>query len=348
MSKPRRLTDEALYEFFYGIHTMFKSGYPLSDCISLMAEEESSRKSKSLFESLSKQVEEGVLFSEALKSSRVFPSHTTALISVGENVGKLEESIGSVAKYHKDRHRIKKQIKDALTYPLILVFLMAVIICVLLIRVIPVFNEVYASLGGSMTGVAGGILLIGEWLKTALPTICTVLIIAIILFVILMIIPFTKRMIKNVFYSLAGNKGPLLSVNRANFASALSMAIVSGFSFEEGILFASRLFDDNISIKKRVSKAVKMLGDGAQPEDVLLRSKLLPTSSCKLLKIGMRSGSADETMTEISERLNDEAERKIFDTVAVIEPALVIITSLITGIILLTVMLPLIDIMNVI
>ena len=91
-----------------------------------------------------------------------------------------------------------------------------------------------------------------------------------------------------------------------------------------------------------------MLEEGIPLEDALKETALLPASSCKLLKIGMQSGSGDVSMAEISERLTEEAEAKIADTVALIEPALVIITSLVTGAVLLTVMLPLINIMKVI
>lgn len=348
MRPTSRLSHEVLRDFFHGIHTMFKAGYPISDCVSLMAEEETDRRTKALFSAVGRELEDGISFSEALEHSLAFPQHTVALLKVGESVGKLEDSIASAAKYHEDRYRIAKQVRSALTYPAILVMLMLVVICVLLTKVIPVFDGVYASLGGSMTGAAGGILSFGKWLNEALPVFITVIICLAVAALAVYLIPPARRLVAKAFYHVAGDRGILLAINRANFASALSMAANSGTTFEDGIMFASEMLAGNKKVSARIKKCIAMLEEGIPLEDALKETSLLPASSCKLLKIGMQSGSGDVSMAEISERLTEEAEAKIADTVALIEPALVIITSLVTGAVLLTVMLPLINIMKVI
>lgn len=348
MSRTTQLPHEVLRDFFYGIHTMFKAGYPISDCVSLVAEEEPDRKTKELFVSICRNLEDGIAFSEALAESGAFPRHTVALLKVGESVGKLEDSIASVAKYHEDRCRIAKQVRDALTYPAILVMLMLVVICVLLTKVIPVFNDVYASLGGSMTGAAAGILTLGRWMNDALPAVITAAVGLAVLALAVYLIPPARRFAVKLFYSIAGDRGILLAVSRANFASALSMAANSGSTFEDGVVFASEMLAGNKKASARIQKCLSLLEEGTPLEDALKETALLPPSSCRLLKIGMQAGSGDESMKEIAERLTEEAERKIADTVAIIEPALVIVTSLITGTVLLTVMLPLINIMKII
>ena len=348
MPRTTQLSHEVLRDFFYGIHTMFKAGYPLSDCISILAEEETDRKIGKIFTALARYTEDGVPFADALSSVGAFPRHTVALLKVGEKVGKLEDGIASAAKYHEDRFRIAKQVRDALTYPAILVVLMLVVVCVLLTKVIPVFDDVYASLGGSMTGAAAGILSIGQWLNGALPVLVTVTVCAAALALAVYLIPPARRFAVKAFYSIAGDRGILLAVSRANFASALSMAANSGSTFEDGVIFASEMLAGNKKASKRIKKCLTLLEEGTPLEDALNETALLPPSSCRLLKLGMQAGSGDESMREIADRLTEEAERKIADTVALIEPALVIVTSLITGSVLLTVMLPLVNIMKVI
>lgn len=342
------MTHETLRDFFYGIHTMFKAGYPISDCVALMAEEEKDNRLKTVLTSVSRELEDGILFSDALEHSGVFPSHTVALIRVGESVGKLEECIESVAKFHSDRQRIKKQISDAITYPLILVMLMLAVICVLLTQVIPVFNDVYASLGGSMTGAAGGILLFGQWLGNALPIIIAVIAVIAVITCMVFVLPVSRKFVTKVFYSIVGDSGVFLAVNQASFASALSMAASSGTTFEEGLNLASNMMEGNEKATQRIKQCISMIEEGKPLDEALNETKLLPASSCKLLKIGMQAGSGDSSMAQIADRLNNEANDKIADAVSLIEPTLVIITSFITGAILLTVMLPLINIMKVI
>lgn len=348
MSRTPHLSHEILREFFDGVLTVFKAGYPISDCVSLMAEEESDRNIKKIYSSVCSSLEDGASFAEALSACGAFPHHTVALLRVGENVGKLEDSIASAAKYHDDRWRISKQVRDALTYPAILVMLMLVVICVLLTKVIPVFDDVYASLGGSMTGAAAGILSLGKWLNDALPVFVCVAVGLAALSLAVYLIPPARRLAAGVICNVAGNSGIFLAVSRANFAGALSLAANSGATFEDGVLIASEMLAGNKKASKRIKKCLSLLEDGTPLEDALKETSLLPPSSCKLLKIGMQAGSGDESMSKIAEKLTEEAEGKIADAVALIEPALVIVTSLMTGAVLLTVMLPLINIMKVI
>ena len=348
MSKKLKLTHEAMRDFFSSLNTMLHAGYPLTDSVLLLSEEENDRRVKELYASVADELEAGSTFAAALEKTEAFPSHTTGLINVGESVGMLEESVGSVAAFHGDRHRIKQQIKDALTYPLILVFLMITVVTVLLTRVIPVFEDVYASLGGSMTGAAGAVLALGRWLNGALPRIFALLIALLCLAAIIYIIPPLRSFVKKAFYALLGDRGIMRSINNASFATALSMAVNSGIPFEEGVEFAAKLMGDNKKAAKRCEKCIELLCGGTSLDEALKETGLLPASACSVLKLGMRTGTGDKSIARIAERLTEESERRIADTVAIVEPALVIITSVMTGVILLTVMLPLVNIMKVI
>ena len=78
----------------------------------------------------------------------------------------------------------------------------------------------------------------------------------------------------------------------------------------------------------------------------LEKTELLPASSCYMLKIGIKTGTADVAMKDIAARLSDEANDELEGKISKIEPLLVIVTSILVGAILLSVMLPLINIMN--
>ena len=348
MFKKPKLTHETLRDFFSSLHTMLHAGHPLTDCVLLIAEEEKDRRVAALYSFIAEELEAGSTFADAIEKTEAFPAHTTGLIHVGERVGMLEESIGSAAAFHGDRHRIQKQARDAVTYPLILVFLMITVITVLLTRVIPVFEDVYASLGGSMSGAAGGVLALGKWLNDAQPRIFAAVIALLSLGALIYIIPPCRAFVKKLFFAVFGDIGIMRSINNASFATALSMAINSGISFEEGIAFAAKLMGDNQKAARRCEKSLELLENGNSLDEALKQTELLPPSGCSMLKLGIRTGTADKSIARIAERLTEESERRIADTVALIEPALVVITSVMTGFILLTVMIPLINIMKVI
>ena len=78
----------------------------------------------------------------------------------------------------------------------------------------------------------------------------------------------------------------------------------------------------------------------------MAETELLPRAECRLLELGLRSGSGDTTMETITRRLTEESEAALEDKVAQVEPALVVVTSVLVGLILLSVMLPLLHIMT--
>ena len=86
-----------------------------------------------------------------------------------QGTGRQEEVLQALAVYYDEQERMLRQIKSALTYPSLLMVMMLMVIGVLLVKVLPVFDDVYASLGGSLTGMAGGLLCLGQGLKACLP-----------------------------------------------------------------------------------------------------------------------------------------------------------------------------------
>ena len=100
------------------------------------------------------------------------------LAEVGERSGRMEESLTALADYYDERCRMERRLRSALLYPAVILLLMLVVMVVLLTKVLPVFNDVYASLGGRLTGVAGGLLALGQALDAALPWLCGLLVLA--------------------------------------------------------------------------------------------------------------------------------------------------------------------------
>ena len=97
------------------------------------------------------------------------------MIEVGEETGRTEEALSALSQYYEQRARLDRQVRSALLYPAVMLVLMLLVIGVLLVRVLPIFDDVYASLGGRLTGVAGGLLAIGRWLDSAMPVLWVLL-----------------------------------------------------------------------------------------------------------------------------------------------------------------------------
>jgi type IV pilus assembly protein PilC len=322
------------------------SGVTVCDGLLIIADEEKDKDYRRILTESSSAMENGESLSHALSTAGCFPAHAIGLIAVAERVGRLEETLISLAEYYETRERISKSIRNAITYPSILLLMMLVVITVLLSRVLPVFDEVYGSLGGNLTGLAGGLLTLGNMINAALPYIGIVLGIIIMIIAIIALIPCAQLGVKKLYARVFGDVSVAKAVNNAHFAQALAMALASGLPLEEGISLASSMLSDIPSASKRANTCAQLLDSGKSLSDALLETSLLSASSARMLTLGMRAGKEDDTMKDIAARMSDEAEEALEARVSAIEPALVVVTSFMVGAILLSVMLPLINIMQ--
>ena len=344
--KDIHLSNMAIADLCQQLALLLKAGVRLSDGLFLLSEEEKDSDIRAMLSTAAGQIDEGVYLSEAFIQAGCFPVHVTGLLKVGEEVGRTEETLSALSRYYEDREKMNRQLRNALTYPAILLFMMMAVIVVLLSRVMPVFNDVYASLGGSLTGVAGWLLAAGNFLNEIMPLLGIAVVLIALAVVLFVLVPEFRGGVLRWWQRKFGDRGVSRKMNDARFAQALSMAYCSGLPFEECVSMAGQLLTDCPAAVKRSEDCRARLDEGAELATALGESGMLPPSACRLLTLGMRAGTGDTTMEEISRRLSEEAQEALEHKVAMVEPALVFITSILVGAILLSVMLPLMHIMK--
>ena len=344
--KKLQLGYSAYASLFKSLALLIQSGVTLADGFLIIADEEEDSAYSSMLRALSEDLESGEAFYSALEKTGVFPAYAVGLIDVAERVGKLEETLYALSRYYEERERMKNSIRHALTYPAVILLMMFAVIVVLLSKVLPVFDEVYGSLGSSLTGFAGGLLAVGEFLSAAMPYIGAALGFAVIIGAAVALFPSLTEKIKKLSVRLFGDRGVARKINNAHLAEALSLALSSGMPVEEGLLLAERLLCDTPGALARCSACRKEIEEGAPLPETLEKYSFLSKSSCRMLNLGIRSGNIDGVMADIAQRMSDEAEEAIESATSRIEPALVLVTSFLVGAILIAVMLPLINIMK--
>ncbi|MDO4530823.1 MAG: type II secretion system F family protein [Bacillota bacterium] len=340
----KRFSNQEISHFCRGLSLLLHAGISIGDGIFLLAEEEEAGSYRSRLEEMGKAMDSGLPLTEAMGSG--FPSYVTGMVQVGENSGRLEEALLALSDYYEERERMDRQLRNALTYPAIVLLLMLIVIGVLLVRVLPVFDAVYASLGGRLTGIAGGLLSLGQMMKAALPVLC-ILLAAVVIFVLAFASSEALRQKLVLKWNQKhGDKGVAKIQNDARFAQALSMGLKSGLPMEEAVSLAGTLLQDVPEAAKRYAVCSEALAGGEELTKALKETGALPASACRMLELGVRGGNSDTVMEEIAARLSEEAVQALEDKTAQVEPAMVLGASLLVGIILLSVMLPLMNIMS--
>lgn len=344
--KERELSNLETADLCRGLALLMHAGIGLGDSLALLQEEEQDPSIRQMLAAMAEDVDAGAFLSQAFESAGRFPAVLTGLIRVGETTGHLEETLNSLAVYHESREKMKRQVISSLTYPLILLMLMLAVIVILLSQVLPVFNEVYQSLGGALSGVAGGLLQLGQLLNRGLPLLMLMLAVLLIFVGLFVLHRDFRRRVMSVWYARWGDRGISRKWNNARFAQALAMGFSSGLPMETSVELAAQLLQDIPGAVSRCETYHQALLQGEELSLALGNADLMPASACRLLTLGMRGGNGDAVMEEIAARMQDEAQQALESLVSKVEPALVLVTSGLVGVILLSVMLPLMNIMT--
>ena len=126
----------------------------------------------------------------------------------------------------------------------------------------------------------------------------------------------------------------------------MAMATASGMGMEEAVELSAKLCGGAKEIDEKTTLCRAHIENGDSPADALAESGLFSKRDCRLLKLSERTGSLPETLETLAARQEEESMRRIDRLVGTIEPAIVLITSVLAGVILLSVMLPMMGLLS--
>ena len=322
---------------------LLHAGIGAADGMFLLAEEEN-EEMKALLLSLGEALDAGKPLPEAMVQSGAFSGSVTGMVQMGEQSGRMEDVLTALAAFYEQRSR-SSQIRQALTYPAVLLALMLVVIGVLLIKVLPVFDQVYASLGSGLTGVAAGLLHAGQLLEAALPVLFALLVTAVAAVLLYAYCAPVRRKADAWYAARFGDRGIARKFNNANFARALAMGLSSALPLEDAVELSGKLLEDTPEASARCRRCSEALRSGMALQKAMQEAGFLPPAESRMLAVGLRQGGSDLVMADIADRLLEDAQESLERTIAKAEPAMVLAASVLVGLILLAVMLPLMNIM---
>lgn len=344
-TQPQKLSTLELSAFCEQMAMILTSGISASEGISLLLEDASNEAEKELLNTIYDTLLDTGQLHLSLEKSGVFPDYLLRMIEIGEETGTLDEVMDSLSRHYNREEAISRSIRNALTYPFIMVGMMLFIIIILITKVMPVFNQVFRQLGQEMHGLSKGILLLGNTLsKYAFAFVM----VTIVIILFLLYLTHTKNGHKILFHlgqHFHFSKDIYDKMSACRFAGGMALALKSGLTPEQGLNYSEHLvnsgpFADKIhSIQKRVA-------EGCDLSDALREADIFTGIHARMISIAGKAGMMDEVMGQIADQCEEEVNDKIISFISVLEPTLVILLSVIVGIILLSVMLPLLGIMS--
>lgn len=341
----RTLPPDEISMFCGQVALILKSGIQLHDGMDTLCEGIEDSKAKEIFSQVSEVVSETGSLHEALKTAGIFPEYMVNMVLIGEEAGKLEEVMESLTLYYENENVIKKSIHTAITYPIVLVCMMAVVLSVLITRVMPLFEEIFTNLGTEMSATGKMVMNFGiNFGKVTLIIIVAILLIALCLYAV---VTFTgnQHKVREYVQKLPFLKKLNRTITSARLSSVLAMMLSSGFELEKALELAPGVVTDRIT-KQKIKECAHMVQEGTSFVEAITKIKVFPALHTRMINVGFKAGQLDEVMKRLSKLYEDEVNDEIAKVVSFIEPTMVAFLSVIIGGILISIMLPLASIMS--
>jgi len=319
------------------------AGASVSESMSLLADQTEEKKLKKAFTEIVTDLDAGKPLSAAMEVSGIFPDRVCLMLRAAEKTGKSEEMLLSASKFYDRLDVMDGQTRSALLYPSVLMAVMMAVAVLILVYVMPIFRNVYAALGGEPYGLAAILLSVGGMLKRFLPLICLLFV---LVAVGLFIFSFSQNFRGKLFGIVSINEsGISKKIASAHFARALSLAFSGGMDSVSAVYEAGKVLGSEKSFEI-IEEVCKKASEGEDIWFLLKDYKILPAAEARLMSIGVEGGNAEQCAEKAAERLDRDADEAIEKAVSRIEPFMVIFSCAVIGAILLSVMIPLTEIIS--
>ena len=340
------VTQKELSVFCKQMSVMFHSHITLMEGLLVLTEQTDNHQLKQALTEIYAFMERGFSFSESIGMfDHIFSSYMLSMVIIGETSGTLDVIFSRMSEYFDKESKIKKKIKTAITYPAILTALMAAIIVLLIVKILPMFSNIIEQMGSSMPPATAAILGAGSFLAKF----GWIILLAIALIIIAAVV--WTRSEKGIYHFDKFKFGiPVYRfIARRVITSRLARSLA--ILFKSGVQLLNALEDvtmlmDNRFLEEKLETAVEKARNKERISDTLAEIGIFPVLFLKMFDIGERTGHIDEMLDKAASVFDDEVDDAVERFTAMLEPTLIIILSVIVGVILLSVVLPMIAVMN--
>ena len=334
------VTEQYLPLFCQELYQLYRTGITPADGLELLEEDETEPQLKRILRTGVEGMRDGLPVAEALAKTGAFPTYLTDMISLADGTGRLEDTLLALQRYYERRIRLRAEIRSAVTVPVVLLAVMAAVVVLLVTQVLPVFDRVFAQMGVRMGGVAAGMMRFGTALAGAGTWVAVIVALLAAAGIAVALIPSLRKLFLGWFTFRYGGRGLLGQMRVSRFASAMAMATASGMGMDEAAELSAKLCAGAREIDEKIQLFRNRVREGTGSADALAESGLFSHRDCRVLKLSERTGSLPETLETLAARMQEESLRRVDRLVGLIEPGIVLFTSILAGVILLSVMLP--------
>jgi len=342
----KQLDNGVIATFIRQLGLVLDSDLPVSKGLEVIKDKTSHPILKNIVSNLQEDIKEGYGLSECIKKFEdELSPFVVSMIELGEKSGSMTGVMNQIADSLEKEIEIKEKVKSALAYPVILSTLMLGVIILLVVKVMPTFNEILYSLGGEMPAFTQVMMDVSNFIGNNIVAILAVIIVIVVVYLTYRNTPKGAYKIDKMKFSMPIQKNIVAALMGAKFSRNLSVLLKSGFSFSIALEMLKPIMN-NLYMSELIDDAINRLKEGESLGDVIENFNIFPGVMIRLFSVAQETGHMDQMLDKITVEMEKEADMRLESIATVLEPLLIIILSILVGVILVSVILPIINILN--
>jgi len=342
----KRVKKVQISRFTRQFATMIGAGLPMVQCLEILAQQSESAELRKVIGQVKESVQAGTTLAEALsKHKKIFDDLYVNMVDAGEIGGALDTILIRLAAYREKADALVRKVKGALIYPSVIFIVAIGVTAAMLTFIVPVFAKLFSGLGAELPGPTKFVLGLSHFLRSNFITG--------LIFLVLLAVGFRfyiRTEQGRLFLDKLLLKLPLIgellrksAISR--FTRTLGTLISSGVSILEALDITAKTAGNKV-IQNAIKKSVISIAEGETITQPLKETGVFPPMVTQMISVGEKTGGLDDMLNKIADFYEEEVDAAVSAITSIIEPVVIIFMGVIVGGILISMYLPMFDIIG--
>ncbi|MFT5207207.1 MAG: type IV pilus assembly protein PilC [Candidatus Omnitrophota bacterium] len=326
--------------------TMISAGIPILQSLEIVAEQSDHARFKEILTDVAKKVASGSSIYSAMNAyPTVFSEFFIHIVRAGEESGNLDEILDSVAVYLEKTEKIARQVKSAMVYPIVVMTMAVAITALMIIKVIPVFVDMYSGFGIDLPTPTKVLIAMSDYLNHHFFVIVGLGIAFSMAFKYFAKTPSGTLILDRIKLNLPVFGVLIRKVAVSKFARTLGTLLKSGVSILRALEIVAKTSGNKV-LENAINATSKAVKEGRQISDPLSESKVFPPMVVRMIAVGETSGELEKMLSKVADFYDDQVDAAVAGLTSMIEPLVIAFLGIVIGGIVIAMFMPMFQMVN--
>ncbi|MFO7950186.1 MAG: type II secretion system F family protein [Candidatus Fermentibacteraceae bacterium] len=340
------IKDTDLARFTRQFATMINAGLPLVNCLQILGRQQTNKTFSNIIHDVTQEVEKGGTLADSMgRHANIFSDLYVNMVAAGEQGGILDTILERLANHLEKSAQLRSKIKSAMIYPAVVLIVVLLVTAALLLFVIPIFQGMFADMGGELPGPTQFVVGLSEFMQANLLFVIVGIVALVILYKLYYKTSNGEKVIDTIKLNMPIFGTLVRKMAIARFTRTLGTLISSGVAILDGLAITSKTAGNRV-VADAIMDARQSISGGENISAPLEASGVFPTMVTSMIAVGEETGGLDEMLTKVADFYEEEVDTAVAGLTSTIEPLMIVVLGGIVGGMVIAMYLPIFDLIG--